>query len=245
MAIWEQPELISGESIEVTGGERKKAELALCIPHQEIVTMEWALMFRNLQLPSHLYFFNRGMPIDLAREQMVRSALKHDINYILFIDTDNVPESTDAVMVLKEIMERNNISILSGLYWARKRDVNSPAAWKLIGREGNTVKLSPIIIEKEWLDKGAVIQVDAIGMGFCLIKTDVFRKLEEKNPGKPFFQWGLGRPNLPQVSEDFYFCLRVIDELGIYPYITTAVPVKHITLAEKTGKTGEFQLVAV
>lgn len=243
MAIWEQPELISGLSIEVKE-EKKKAEIALCIPHQEIVSMEWALAFRNLHLPPHIYFFNRGMPIDCAREQMVRSALKHDVKYILFLDSDNVPPPEGAI-ILKAIAEQKNIDIVSGLYWARKRGQNTPAAWKIIERKGNMIKFAPIAIEKEWLEKGAIVEVDVIGLGFCLIKVDVFRKLEEKNPGKPFFEWGLGRPNLPQVSEDFNFFLRCIDELNIHPYVACSVPVKHICMCEKNGQTGEFELVAI
>ena len=95
MAIWEQPELISGLSTEVEQG-KKKAEIAVCIPHRGNVTMEWALMFRNLKLPPHLYFLNSGMPIDVAREQMVRSALKHDIKYIFFLDS--VPAYTPVIV---------------------------------------------------------------------------------------------------------------------------------------------------
>lgn len=244
MAVWEQPDLVSGLSIEVKE-EKKKAEIALCIPHQEIVTMEWALAFRNLRLPPHIYFLNRGMPIDVARENMVRSALKHDIKYILFIDSDNVPESPDAALQLKAIAEQHNLDIVSGLYWARKREANTPAAWKIVERKGNLVKFAPIIIQKEWMERGSIVEVDVIGLGFCLIKADVFRRLEKNDPTKPFFQWGLGRPNLPQVSEDFYFFLRCIDELGIRPYVAMSVPVKHICYAEKDGKTGELKLVAV
>lgn len=234
MAIWEQPELM----------KQQTPEIALCIPHQQIVTIQWALMFRQLQLPPHIYFFNGGMPVDVAREQMVRSALKRNPKYIMFIDTDNVPESPDAVLILKQIAEQKNLDIVSGLYWARKRDTNQPAAWKIIGREGNTVKFAPVIVE-EHIPKGNIIEVDAVGMGFCLIKTEVFKKLEKKNPGKPFFEWGLLRPRLPQVSEDFNFCLRCIEETSTHPHVATSVLVKHICIAEKTGKTGELKLTKV
>lgn len=237
MAIWEQPELLKDT-------ERKKAEIALCIAHQELTTMEWAIAFRNLQLPSNLLFMNRGMPIDVAREQMVRSALKHEIKYVFFLDSDIVLEP-NAVMTLKAIAEQKNLPIVSALYWARKRvDQPQPAAWKIIHREGNTIKAAPVIVE-EHIQKGNIIEVDFIGMGACLIKKEIFDKLNKKNPDKPFFEWGLGRKNLPQVSEDFYFCLRCIDELGIHPYVATLVRAHHVCTARRNRDNGNLELVEI
>ena len=239
MAIWEQPELIK-EFKE----EKKKAEIALCIPHQETVSMEWAFAFRNLKLPPHLYFMNRGMPIDVAREQMVRSALKHDVDYIFFLDSDVVLPS-DAVLTLKAIAEQKNLDIVSALYWARKRgeDILQPAAWKIIQREGNIVKLAPVAAE-QYIDKGAILEVDCIGLGACLIRRKVFDELDRKGV-KPFFEWGLGRPNLPQVSEDFNFCLKVADHLGIHPYVATSVRAHHVCTARRNKDTGQLELVEV
>jgi len=214
MAIWE---------------DKQKADLALCIPHQTFVTMEWAFAFRNLKLPSHLYFFNKGMPVDTAREQMTRSALKHDIKYIFYLDTDVVLQP-DAVMQLIEFSEKFNLPVISALYYARKRDaLGTPAAWKIIERKGNDIKLAPVAVEKY---KNKIIEVDTIGMGACLVKREIFDMLDEKNPDKPFFEWGLGRKNLPQVSEDFYFCLRLIDELNIHPYVATSIQASHVSVAE-------------
>lgn len=234
-AIWEQSDTIE---------DKKTAEIALCIPHLETVSMEWALSFRNLQLPSYLLFMNRGMPIDVAREQMVRSALKHNIKYIFFLDSD-VVLPPDGVMILKSIAEQKNLPIVSALYWARKREqIPQPAAWKIIYREGNIIKSAPVMVE-EHIQKGNILEVDFIGLGACLIKREVFDKLDTHLKGKPFFEWGLGRPNLPQVSEDFYFCLNVIDNLGIHPYVATSVRAHHITTARRNKDNGNFESVEV
>lgn len=241
MAIWEQPDLLKDITSE---HGKKKAEIALCIAHQEITSMEWAIAFRNLQLPSYLLFMNRGMPIDVAREQMVRSALKHDIKYIFFLDSD-VVLPPNAVMTLKAIAEQKNLPIVSALYWARKRvDRPQPAAWKIIHREGNIIKAAPVIVE-EHIPKGNIIEVDFVGMGACLIKREIFDKLDKKNPDKPFFEWGLGRKNLPQISEDFMFCLRCIDELGIHPYVATSVRAHHICTARRNRDNGILELVEI
>mgnify|MGYP000728169277 CR=1 FL=1 len=235
MAIWE---------VENKDLQKKKATLALLIPHQSIVSMEWAFAFRNLRLPPHIYFFNRGMPIDVAREQMTRDALKHDIEYLFFLDSDVILEP-DAVMQLIQLSKQFNLPILSALYWARKHDaLGTPACWKIIERKGNDIKLAPVAVE-EYIRNNQIIEVDAIGMGAALIRRDVFDKLNEKNPDKPFFEWGLGRKNLPQISEDFMFCLRCIDELGIHPYVATSVRAHHICTARRNRDNGILELVEI
>ena len=244
MAIWEQPEVISGLSTEVKQ-EKQKAELALCIPHQSIVSMEWALAFRNLRLPSYLLFFNRGMPIDLAREQMVRSALKHDIEYIFMLDSDVVLTDPNSVLNLIKISKQFNLPVVSGLYFAKKHNVIHPAAWKIIERKGNEIKLAPIADIEKHIKERHIIEVDAIGMGVVLIRRDVFDRLEESKPNEPFFVWGLGRPNLPQVSEDFFFCLRLIDELGIHPHVATIVRGHHVAFAHQNADNGRLELVQI
>lgn len=244
MAIWEQPDLYSGLSLEAKE-EKKKAELALCIPHQNIISMEWALAFRHLRLPPYLYFFNKGMPIDVAREQMVRSALKHDIKYIFFLDSDIVLNDPDGVLKLIEISKQFNLPVVSGLYFAKKRDVIQPAAWKIVERKGNDVKLAPVANIEEHIKKNHVIEVDAIGLGLAVIRRDVFDKLEEKDPGKPFFEWGLGRQNLPQVSEDFFFCLKLLDNLNIHPHVATIVRAHHICMARRNRDNGKLELTQI
>jgi len=250
MAIWEQPELIKDfdkkikAGINTVGDNTVKPEIALCIPHQTIVSMEWTMAFRHLQLPPHKYFLNRGMPIDIARETMVRSALKDsNIKYILFLDTDVVVEP-DSFKTLIAIAEEKNLSIVSGLYWARKKeDKPTPAAWKIINREGNLIKYAPVLID-EHIKKGNIIEVDATGLGFTVIKRHIFEDLDRKGV-KPYFEWGLGRNNLPQISEDFLFYLRCIDHLGIHPFVACSIRGHHIALSKRNKDNGILELVDI
>ena len=246
MAIWEQPELIKDFNKTKAGikEDNVKAEVALCIPHQELVSMEWAISFRHLKLPPHKYYLNRGMPIDIARETMVRSALEDpNIKYIIFLDTDIVVEP-DSFQTLIAIAEQKELSIVSGLYWARKREEKpTPAAWKIIHREGNIIKYAPVVIE-EHIEKNNIIELDACGLGFTVIKRHIFEDLDKKGV-KPFFEWGLGRNNLPQISEDFMFYLRCIDYLGIHPYVACSVRGHHIALSKRNKDNGILELVSI
>jgi len=165
-----------------------KPKLAICTPIQSpLVTIDWALQFRRLYIPfKHNFLLNKGYPIDIARNHLVKEALKQGVDYILFWDSDVIPERIDALKLLMD----HDYPIVSGAYFSKKGHL---CAW-LYDEEKN--KLNPVKFEKD-----AVMEVDAVGAGFCLIKAEVFKKIPE-----PWFEWTLyeekGR------SEDINFCLK-------------------------------------
>ncbi len=112
-----------------------------------------------------------------------------------------------------------------------------PCAWAKIGEDLSKNIVSYKSIENElkpYLDKNALVEVDVVGAGCLLIKTELFKKLDASNPNKPYFQWGLTRKDentgkpLLQMSEDFYFCDRLNRELGIKPHLATAIKCDHL-----------------
>lgn len=213
MAIWEEPQLLSGQSPQITG--QTKPELGIYIIHQDHVTMEWALRFRQIELPPHIYVFNKNQPYDTAREMCVRTLIEKNVKYIFSLDSDVlIPLNTVASLI--QLSEQFNLPVISGLYWAKKQEGKFPAAWLKIREipEENRIEYGPLDI-KPHIEKSSIVPVDVIGAGCLLVKAEVFKQLDEKNPDLPFFAWGLGRTKLqlpggkplPQVSEDFFFCL--------------------------------------
>jgi len=63
MAIWENPNILSGTSTQQQVAGANKAELGLCIIHTGTVSTEWAMRFKLLQMPPFVYVFNRNQPI--------------------------------------------------------------------------------------------------------------------------------------------------------------------------------------
>jgi len=260
MAIWEQPQILSGTGqgqVAPTGDI--KPELGLCIIHTGTVTTEWALRFRLLQMPSYVYMFNRNCPYDTARELTTRGVLGHNVKYVFHLDSDVIiPANTLPLMI--GWMEEFNQPLLSGLYWAKKPSKDPqgnpipimPAAWLKTGEhpEENRIDFMPMDI-KPHLNTGAIVKADVVGTGCMLIKADIFKQLDESDPKKPYFQWGLGRKdeltgkNLPQMSEDFYFCTRCVKELGIHPHVCTSITCQHECQVVKRGTDGEFELSSV
>lgn len=194
---------------------------------------------------------NSNQPYDTAREQVTRAVLEKDVEWVFHLDTDTLVP-LNAVPVMIEWAKRFNLPVLSGLYWAKKPGQPMPCAWLKTGEhpEENRVDFMPLDIKPHMQDpnKQAIVKADVVGAGCLLIKADVFKKLNESDPKKPYFQWGLGRRDtngkpLPQMSEDFYFCTRVVDELNIHPHVATAIRCEHICTAVKRQDDGEFELL--
>jgi intein/homing endonuclease len=188
-----------------------------------------------------------GYVYDIATETQCFSA---GVGPMLVHNTD-VLMPADGLIKLIQLAEANNKSVVSGLYWAKKREAfKMPAAWVKTGRnEEENKNIYSAIDIKPWLDKNALVTCDVVGSGCLLIKADIFKKLDESNPKKPFFQWGLGRKDeltgkpLPQHSEDFYLCERIKNELNIFPELATAIKCGHICLAQMRPSDGELELI--
>ena len=223
--------------------------VAICIPHQELVSMEWALNFRLLNAPSHYYFLNRCMPYDIARNMMTRDALEKKPDYIFYLDSDVKFRDYNAINILLEIAEDKKLDVVSGVYWAKHETIN-PCAFKNVGFEGRHVNLSPIALTEENIKQKNVIQCDTVGMGCCLVKATVFDKWEKNYGDKPWFRWGVNVPekelellDIYHVSEDFNFFLH-LNKIGIHPHVACEVVCDHITWARKMGHDGTLEMLS-
>lgn len=130
-----------------------------------------------------------------ARNEILNLALKDNVDYLLFLDSDII----FPVEAVKKLISLNK-GVVTGIYYARNE--NSPGK-AIIYR-----KITPrSIFHREALAeqfKGHIEglqQVSACGMGFCLIRSDVIRRICKRfiSPFEPFR--GLG--------EDLAFCYRL------------------------------------
>jgi hypothetical protein len=149
----------------------------------------------------------RGVPQSVARDQIVEMALMDkDVTHILWVDSDSIcmKETLDAAgkgtgefecidpNVSLQMLYQANQPIVSGLYRAKQKEGFNYAAWMDAHIPGKT-GFAPI---QNYT--GNFFQVDVIGMGFCLVKREVYEKVQ-----KPWYPW----PE-PSPSEDFNFCIN-------------------------------------
>lgn len=213
-------------------------KIAICIPFNANWIPEWAekmylpLMYHPVNWCQKIAFLTRVPSISVARNTLVEQALSINADYILFVDTDIVMEQpSDPNVALSQLYQTINKSkdtnnsnykdarIVSGLYRAKQKTGFGYAMWLKYQEKGFT----PIA---NW--QGNWLNVDVVGMGFCLIDMKVFKDIP-----KPWFIW-----NEPSgISEDFYFCL-LAKKQGYETRVFTDVKLSHLgTLKVKCDAT--------
>lgn len=154
-----------------------------------------------------IILFSTKSPVDKSRTQLVDDALARDATHIWFIDCDHVlPRGT-----LEELLKMD-CDIASALYFEKGIPI-----WPIIRKWDNETKTFIKTDEIQW---NGVMEVDGIGLGCCLIKADVFKKLE-----KPWFKWVWEGEEL-KCSEDLYFCKKA-KEAGYKILVNTKFVVGH------------------
>jgi len=174
-----------------------------------------------------------GGTIAEARNVLVAYALREGFDYVWFNDADIAIISPDGLTKLLYHAVVKGRKIVSGVYWSRFVDerIGKPRVevYRWVG-DG----FSPIAT---WEPDNTLLEADAVGLGLCVISTEIFKKLK-----KPWFTWYeidldkiLAGENdvkkcIKGFGEDLNFFYRVKFELGLNPpvLVDTSVKGKHI-----------------
>jgi hypothetical protein len=184
--------------------------------------MTWAITFKELIIPgSYTVGSWLGLPVDAARDRLVKDAQEAGARYLFFLDDDVMPPA-DTLAVL----QGNELPIVSGLYWAKR---GMPAIWRWNKADKD---YQPI---RQW-PQNALLPIDAAGAGCLLIDMRVFDRIPE-----PWFLWEVRDPRKPKGrSEDFYF-FKKAQEHGFACYCDTRVRCIHQAHSELMPE-GTFRL---
>jgi len=210
------------------GSPPRPARITIALPVYDKPEHETVRALRMLQKPhptganegglygSHMYTETNGVLIEEARNAMVEEAMSYapGPTHILFVDSDMVFPA-DA---LKRLLKHDE-AIVGGLYFNRR-----PPYPPLAMRANDPSWFSEESLLGHWYDypKEQLVEVDATGCGFLLVKTDVFASLYSGDPGNPgWFD------KLPGLSEDFSFCVRAIEK-GFKVFVDTQLKLGHV-----------------
>jgi hypothetical protein len=139
------------------------------------------------------YSYVKGAILPKVRQDSVNYAMERQANYLLTIDADQT-FPPDALLKLME----HKVDIASALYYGKTPPFPPVAAMRDGFGYKNLARCGP------YTGKG-LMEVDAVGAGFLLVKMDVFR-----NVPKPHWLhfWN------PEINdfhgEDFWFCRQAI-----------------------------------
>ena len=160
-------------------------DVSILIPVSGPVSPSWALALKRLVIPGRFTLHMiKGVPIDVARNTLVKWALKDGAEWIFFLDSDIILDDYALVNLMQW-----KLPIVSCLYWAKKMAKDKYpnghwCAWKSIEPE------EPLDLKKH-LPKGhRLVEVEAVGMGCCLIHRRVFEMLIERGYTE-WFKWTL------------------------------------------------------
>jgi len=173
-----------------------------------------------LQKPAGEYVYIRANmyhSIDDLRNSIVNEALRLDCTHVLMIDSDMIV-NPNTIPVLVE----RDVDIVGALYF-NKFPPYEPTA--VINDD----------IFPAW-QADSFYEVDKIGTGCILIKTDVFRHMQE-----PYFEI-IRDKGKPLISEDFSFCDKARLLLGYKIWCDSTIIAGHITesiVTENTRKSWE------
>lgn len=185
----------------------QQPKMILGIPHNGIVSMEWAENYKNLVCPPAFRTYTKGQPIDAARNTLVQKMQETNCDWVFFLDSDVLCPGDTIQRLLS-----HRLPIVSGLYYTRHSPIN-PAMWRDAGDKAHFLPINDFQI-------GTLIEADVIGMGCCLIHRSVFDKLQ-----KPYFKWTNGFQE-NGVSEDFYFCNQAKSQ-GFHIFVDTSIMCEH------------------
>lgn len=185
--------------------EFNKSVFCIACPVGDDIKFDWLAGFIGLAKGQFTLIGDNAVPVDLARNKMVDYYLVNhpECDYLLFWDLDTIPPPDGLYRLWKW-----NQPIVSGLYH-QKIEPYYPLLMKKHAQSG-----TGFFAVIGWQD-GELYEVDATGMGFCLIKREVFQIIDP-----PWFAF-------TDISEDFEFCQKA-KRNGIRTFVDTNVKCRHI-----------------
>ncbi len=141
-------------------------------------------------------FTSSGTLIFDQRNKLVETAIENKADYLLFVDADmRFPKDT-----LKILMAHDKDII--GVNATTRSEPVKPTAKNFIVNQDQSVDWLPIYSNA----MSGISKADGIGCGVMLVKTKVFKAMEE-----PYFYFEqLGNNKI--LGEDIYFCIKAKDE---------------------------------
>ncbi len=210
--------------IEVPPIPQQPTNLIIGIPITKNVDAEWHSFYSHNFLsrmvpPNTNVIQENRYGIANSREAIVNTFLQNPMaTHLLFYDTDIIPIDTHCITTLiNDTLANPKHYIVSGCYYNSL--YTGLAAWK------NDIPLNfkdPNNIVNT--SKDPVIEVDKIGMGFCMIRKDLFKLLVMED--RPLFFYKIQEGNVMQ-SEDFVFFDKLV-KYNVKPYIDTRVRAQHL-----------------
>lgn len=162
-----------------------------------------------------------GFQLDNMRNNLVKQALDNNQDYVLFLDTDMIFPQDTIIRMIEDFEDNQDqeLEVVAGLS-VMKEPPYVPVIFPRFDKEKGLFERAA------YFPVDRLFQIEGVGMACTMIKTDVFKRMEE-----PYFKFkdkdveddDIDTPN--GISEDLYFCLKAGPFIICDPRIQT----QHLT----------------
>jgi hypothetical protein len=147
----------------------------------------WFRLGRTYQDCDFAFYTPRRASIDRMRNEVAKLAISHEFDYILFLDDDVlIPHEGLAALIHADADIAAGWTIIRGYPFDNM-------FFKYTDEEHKSLKKYNDFV----LNEKGLIECDAVGFSFCLLKVSLLKKVPP-----PFFITG------PHNTEDVYFCIK-------------------------------------
>lgn len=211
-------------SWEILELRRNRVLVVTISPPDFKVSMNWARMLRNLELPPLSFTMDvKGPPYGHARNIGVKVALDEGFGHLFFLDADVIAPPNTVTQLLAAGRD-----FIGALYYKRSPPYK-PAAGVTVwqGQEMAEGDLPPF-------NFGDVIPIDFLPAGATLISRRCLEAVLAKYP-RPFeWQGDIDTPGY-NISEDYNFSLKAAD-CGFRPWLATGLVCQHELVVAATAR---------
>lgn len=196
--------------------QNKRIKVGVCVPCMETVPIDFAVALCQMVSECRMrgvsisIFTSRSSLVEISRDKLVLNAIKYEMDYVFFVDSDMTFPS-DCLMKLLE--RRCDIVCCDA---SRKKDA------------GGTVVKDKDLKYLDYKTVKGLVEAEWAGTGIMLLKTEIFKKME-----KPWFLVEYDKATDTYLGEDYYMCSKA-KALGykIWCDTTLSLEIGHIGAKE-------------
>lgn len=185
----------------------------IAVPAMNQVPTEFCASFGDMiRVGQCAHLFKIGTLVYVARDELAKASLACGADYIFWLDSD-MTFNPNIMQKMMETYEREDIDILSGLYF-RRVEPYTPTLFEHLDVKDEIV---------EWCDFKHIpaepFEIEGCGFGCVLMRTDIFVEVQK--------EFGAMFTPLNGVGEDLAFCWRA-RQLGYKIWCDPRIQLGHV-----------------
>jgi len=172
-----------------------------------------------------------GKPVDEARNEAAKLALKYEYDWLFFLDDDLIVPILSLDMLLSEAI-KNDYQIIGGEYCYKQVPYNSASLTNIKSKEkdGEFKAINPVkengLLPELGKDGDIIDCKIVLATGCMLVNTKVLKSISY--PWFDFqYKYGEDGKKSPVISEDSHFCRKCMGA-GIVPKLHTGLTCLHV-----------------